>query len=161
WSLWMAEAPTAAVLIATSLAMVAVAFGAGALASRYVLRRLQQILQAMLQIAQGQRGVHVQVHGKGELSELAHALNYMSREVTAYEDEQRALLARVQQGCMETVRALVSAIHARDPYTRGHANRVARLSVLVARELGVSADALADIEFGGILHDVGKIGIRD
>jgi putative nucleotidyltransferase with HDIG domain len=114
-----------------------------------------------LSIAQGARGVQVPVAGLGELAELAHALNYMSLELKRYDDEQSELLDAVKKGCLETVRALVNAIHARDPYTRGHANRVSRLSVQVAKELGVTGDALLDIEYGGILHDIGKIGIRD
>ncbi len=142
----------------TSLGLSALA---GFLAARYLLRHIRRVLAAMLSIAQGARGVQVPVSGAGELAELSHALNYMSLELKRYDDEQKELLEAVKKGCLETVRALVNAIHARDPYTRGHANRVSRLSVQVAKELGLSGDALLDVEYGGILHDIGKIGIRD
>jgi HD-GYP domain-containing protein (c-di-GMP phosphodiesterase class II) len=59
------------------------------------------------------------------------------------------------------VRALTSAIDAKDPYTCGHSDRVARLSVCIARELGCSSDELNTIYLSGLLHDIGKIGIDD
>ncbi|MCC6808603.1 MAG: HD domain-containing protein [Deltaproteobacteria bacterium] len=130
-------------------------------ASRHFLMHIRRVLSAMLRIAQGERGTQIPVEGKSELGELAHALNYMSLEVKAFDDSQKQLVAQMKQGCLETVRALVSAIHARDPYTRGHANRVSRLGVLVGKEFGLSEDDLLALEYGGILHDVGKIGIRD
>ena len=59
------------------------------------------------------------------------------------------------------VRALTSAIDAKDPYTCGHSDRVARLSVCLARQLGCSTEELNTIYLSGLLHDIGKIGIDD
>jgi putative nucleotidyltransferase with HDIG domain len=59
------------------------------------------------------------------------------------------------------VRALTSAIDAKDPYTCGHSDRVARLSVCLARELGCDTEDLNTIYLSGLLHDIGKIGIDD
>jgi HD-GYP domain-containing protein (c-di-GMP phosphodiesterase class II) len=59
------------------------------------------------------------------------------------------------------VRALTSAIDAKDPYTCGHSDRVARLSVCLAREVGCSTEDLNTIYLSGLLHDIGKIGIDD
>jgi HD-GYP domain-containing protein (c-di-GMP phosphodiesterase class II) len=59
------------------------------------------------------------------------------------------------------VRALTSAIDAKDPYTCGHSDRVARLSVCLAREVGCNTDELNTIYLSGLLHDIGKIGIDD
>jgi HD-GYP domain-containing protein (c-di-GMP phosphodiesterase class II) len=59
------------------------------------------------------------------------------------------------------VRALTSAIDAKDPYTCGHSDRVARLSVALARQVGCSTDDLNTIYLSGLLHDIGKIGIDD
>lgn len=68
-----------------------------------------------------------------------------------------------QQGDLfeQTVRAMSSAIDAKDPYTRGHSDRVARVSVRLAQEMGCDADTLRTLYLGGLLHDVGKIGIDD
>jgi HD-GYP domain-containing protein (c-di-GMP phosphodiesterase class II) len=59
------------------------------------------------------------------------------------------------------VRALTSAIDAKDPYTCGHSDRVARIAVRLAKELGCSADVLHTLYMSGLLHDIGKIGIDD
>jgi putative nucleotidyltransferase with HDIG domain len=59
------------------------------------------------------------------------------------------------------VRALTSAIDAKDPYTCGHSDRVARVSVRLAEELGCNRKQVDTIYLSGLLHDVGKIGIDD
>lgn len=59
------------------------------------------------------------------------------------------------------VRALTSAIDAKDPYTCGHSDRVARISVRLAKELGCSTETLHTLYMSGLLHDIGKIGIDD
>jgi hypothetical protein len=59
------------------------------------------------------------------------------------------------------VRALTSAIDAKDPYTCGHSDRVARVSVRLAEELGCTEEQIETIYLSGLLHDVGKIGIDD
>jgi hypothetical protein len=59
------------------------------------------------------------------------------------------------------IRALTSAIDAKDPYTSGHSERVARIAVRLAEQLGLSANQRGDLYLMGLLHDVGKIGIDD
>jgi HD-GYP domain-containing protein (c-di-GMP phosphodiesterase class II) len=59
------------------------------------------------------------------------------------------------------VRALTSAIDAKDPYTCGHSDRVARLSVCLARQVGCNTEEINTIYLSGLLHDIGKIGIDD
>lgn len=59
------------------------------------------------------------------------------------------------------VRALTSAIDAKDPYTCGHSDRVSQLAVRLAEELGCSSDDLHTVYLSGLLHDIGKIGIND
>jgi HD-GYP domain-containing protein (c-di-GMP phosphodiesterase class II) len=58
-------------------------------------------------------------------------------------------------------RSLTAAIDAKDEYTYGHSERVARAAVLLARELGLPEPEQNDIYLAGLLHDIGKIGIRD
>jgi hypothetical protein len=59
------------------------------------------------------------------------------------------------------VRALTSAIDAKDPYTCGHSDRVAQVAVRIAREFGYDSETLNTIYLSGLLHDIGKIGISD
>src|SRR5207237_9056988 len=58
-------------------------------------------------------------------------------------------------------RSLTAAIDAKDPYTFGHSERVARIAVELGRELNLSEEELSDIYLAGLLHDVGKIGVHD
>ncbi|MEM8733730.1 MAG: HD-GYP domain-containing protein, partial [Planctomycetota bacterium] len=71
------------------------------------------------------------------------------------------LLLQSNQLFLGTLRAMSSAIDARDPYTQGHSERVARLSYDLASILGLSAAACHEIYLSGVLHDIGKIGIPD
>ena len=68
---------------------------------------------------------------------------------------------RLKKGLAGTIRSLVAAVDARDPYTKGHTARVAHYSTAIARELGLPDERIAEIEIGAILHDIGKIGIAD
>lgn len=58
-----------------------------------------------------------------------------------------------------TIRALVQAVETKDAYTRGHSERVARASVMIARRLSMKEDRVNAIEYAGTLHDVGKLGV--
>lgn len=60
-----------------------------------------------------------------------------------------------------TIQAMTRAVDARDPYTRGHSDRVARYSQIIASELGFDSDTCDKIFLTGQLHDIGKIGIPD
>jgi putative nucleotidyltransferase with HDIG domain len=62
---------------------------------------------------------------------------------------------------LETIRALAAAIDAKDPYTKGHSERVAKIAVVLATELNLSDRDIENIEYTALLHDIGKIGIDD
>ncbi len=59
------------------------------------------------------------------------------------------------------VRSLTAAIDAKDAYTFGHSERVGRVAVELGREMGLESDDVNDLYLAGLLHDIGKIGIRD
>jgi len=61
----------------------------------------------------------------------------------------------------QTIGALANAVDARDRYTRGHSNRVSRISEAMCRVMGLPEAQIEIIKWAGLLHDVGKIGIRD
>jgi putative nucleotidyltransferase with HDIG domain len=62
---------------------------------------------------------------------------------------------------LDSVQVLAEAIDAKDPYTRGHSDRVRRMSMKIAIHLGFAEDQLESLEYGALLHDIGKIGIKD
>ena len=58
-----------------------------------------------------------------------------------------------------TVRSLIQAVETKDYYTRGHSERVAAASVMIAQQLGMREDRLEMLRYAGMLHDVGKLGV--
>jgi len=62
---------------------------------------------------------------------------------------------------IEVMRALANAIDARDTYTANHSDRVSRFAVALAQELHLSEDEVQTVEYAGLLHDIGKIGIEE
>lgn len=75
--------------------------------------------------------------------------------------ENANLFDSLEKAYLGIVRALAIAIDARDPYTRGHSERVAELATDLARELNLSPTAIHELEVAAYLHDIGKIGIPD
>ena len=73
---------------------------------------------------------------------------------------QQALLV-VKKDHLDSVKLLAEVIDARDPYTRGHSDRVRRLSMRIAMKLGFDEKRLESLVFGALLHDIGKVGIKD
>jgi putative nucleotidyltransferase with HDIG domain len=62
---------------------------------------------------------------------------------------------------LDSVKVLAEAIDAKDPYTRGHSDRVRKMSTAIATHLGFAEDQIESLEYGALLHDIGKIGIKD
>ena len=62
---------------------------------------------------------------------------------------------------LDSVKVLAEAIDAKDPYTLGHSDRVSKMSLRIASHLGFAQDRLESLEYGALLHDIGKIGIKD
>ena len=71
------------------------------------------------------------------------------------------LVRELRTVSMSTVRALVNAVDQKDEYTSGHSMRVAYYATSLAREIGLDAGEIQMLQWSALLHDVGKIGIRD
>ena len=75
--------------------------------------------------------------------------------------ELQSALLILKKTHLDSVKVLAGAIEAKDPYTRGHSDRVRSLSLRIGIKLGLSGKRLEDLVFGALLHDIGKIGIKD
>jgi len=67
----------------------------------------------------------------------------------------------LKKAYLDSVKVLAEAIDAKDPYTRGHSDRVRRMSLQIATSLGFTEERIEILEYGALLHDIGKIGIKD
>ncbi len=102
----------------------------------------------------GNFSTRVDVRSRSEVGELAATFNQMAERLEKYDRNMRELF-------ISTIKALAAAIDAKDPYTRGHSQRVAQISLEVAKEMGLSPAEQQMINIAALLHDVGKIGIED
>lgn len=93
----------------------------------------------------------------------ADELSLASRfaNVAALSISKAGLHSELRMLFVHSIRALANAIDARDPYTSGHSERVTRFSVLIAEKLGFDPDQLEELRYASLLHDIGKIRIRD
>ncbi|MHB1167624.1 MAG: HD domain-containing phosphohydrolase, partial [Carboxydocellales bacterium] len=72
------------------------------------------------------------------------------------------LLYEVQDtNFLTTIRAMVNALDARDPFTKGHSDQVARYALLIGKELNFTEQELENLHYAGLLHDIGKIGVAE
>jgi putative nucleotidyltransferase with HDIG domain len=93
----------------------------------------------------------------------AHQLKllYIFASQVAVSVENVRLHENLKEKLLNAVSTLAMALEAKDAYTRGHSQRVSHYSVQIARELGLDEREVEAIRLAGILHDIGKIGIRD
>ncbi|MEO0185528.1 MAG: HD domain-containing phosphohydrolase [candidate division WOR-3 bacterium] len=71
------------------------------------------------------------------------------------------LYSSLKQSYLDSIKTLVSAIEAKDPYTSGHSERVRKFALKIARELRLKPGQIEELDYAGYLHDIGKIGISD
>jgi HD-GYP domain-containing protein (c-di-GMP phosphodiesterase class II) len=149
---------TTEILIGSAVGLSLATILALTLAHR-VTRPLIGFREFAMSIARGQFGGQIAYGKDDELGELAKTFNYMSASIEAYDAETQRLADDVEAGYLETIVALANSLDSKDPYTRGHGQRVAEMAVAIGRELKLSEQELKRLKYGGILHDIGKIGI--
>lgn len=75
--------------------------------------------------------------------------------------ENASLYKELDELFLSSIMAIVEAVDAKDPYTRGHSARVVKYSLMVGEEFNLDKEEIKELEISAILHDVGKIGIPD
>jgi putative nucleotidyltransferase with HDIG domain len=125
----------------------ALVLGTGWLLARSFTQPILRLVSTAREVSAGDLTARSGVHTPDEIGVLATSFDAMTE--------------RLQRQHLSTVKALTSAIDARDPYTAGHAARVGHLAVQIGERLGLPDSQLQHLEIGGYLHDIGKIGVRD
>ncbi|MBN2714061.1 MAG: FHA domain-containing protein [Planctomycetes bacterium] len=75
--------------------------------------------------------------------------------------ERAKLVTDLENLFVGAMRTLIATIEAKDPYTRGHSERVTQFALMIASEMGLDSATKWVVELGGVLHDVGKIGVPE
>lgn len=143
-------------LITTTLAVLA-----GIALARRITSPLRHLAEVTSAVARGEFSRRVPVASRNELGQLASNFNLMAAEVESFVLSLRRALHENQELMLDSIRALAAAIDAKNPYTRGHSERVSQYAVAIGRHLGLSGGEMQKLEIAAILHDVGKIGIED
>jgi HD-GYP domain-containing protein (c-di-GMP phosphodiesterase class II) len=122
---------------------------------------IQDLARGARRLAGGEYATRVDVQANNEVGELADAFNTMGSEIEKSVQEILRQATVNKQLFMGSIRMLANAIDEKDPYTRGHSERVAYYSMVIAKHLGMSPEEVERVHLSGIIHDVGKIGIED
>jgi HD-GYP domain-containing protein (c-di-GMP phosphodiesterase class II) len=144
------------VSVALGLAIiVAIAFASG------IARPIRLLAERTREIATGNYQQRADVKANNEIGELAENFNVMSGAIEQAIDQLKKAAHENNLLFINSVRMLAAAIDAKDPYTRGHSDRVARYSVAIGKNLGLPEKEMRNLRISALLHDVGKIGIDD
>lgn len=138
-----------------------VAMLAGILLARRITLPLRNLAHVTTAVAGGDFAQRAPVHSRNEMGQLAENFNIMTDAVDRYVRSLRQALQENEELLVDSIRALAAAIDAKNPYTRGHSERVSQYAVAVAHQLGIKGRELQRVEIAALLHDVGKIGIED
>ena len=144
-----------------ALFAIALSIGVGIIAARRITNPLEVLTESSHAIARGDFSQRVQLKSRTEIGELAATFNFMSEELEHFVEDLKRAAAENRDLFMNSIQMLAGAVDEKDPYTRGHSDRVTKYSVLIAKELGMAEDFLEIVRVSAQLHDVGKIGIED
>jgi len=140
-------------LIWAVVAMLAAGIASTLLAFRLA-RPIGVLAEKAMSLARGNFQERVDIRSRNELGQLARTFNHMAAQLERHDQNLREMF-------IDTTKALAAAIDAKDPYTRGHSQRVAQISLEIAKEMGLSPSEQQKVNIAALLHDVGKIGIED
>ncbi|MCI0605128.1 HD domain-containing protein [bacterium] len=134
----------------------------GFLFAQWITRPIQVLAQHALDIGRKQNfDKKIELKASNEIQQLADTFNFMTDEIKQNIIGLQNAASENKELFMSAIRMLAAAIDAKDPYTRGHSERVKDYSLVIARQLSFGAAELERVEIAALLHDVGKIGIDD
>ena len=140
---------------------VVLSIGVGIIAARRITNPLEVLTESSHAIARGDFSQRVQLKSRTEIAELASTFNFMSEELEHFIEDLKRAAVENRELFMGSIQMLAGAVDEKDPYTRGHSDRVTKYSVLIAKEMGMPEEFQETVRVSAQLHDVGKIGIED
>ena len=140
---------------------VFVSVGLSIFSARRITSPLQVLAQSSRAIARGDFSQRVHLKTRTEIGELATTFNTMSDELEQFVEDLKRAADENKNLFMGSIQMLAGAVDEKDPYTRGHSDRVTKYSLMIGAEMGLDAEFLEILRISAQLHDVGKIGIED
>ena len=130
-------------------------------AARKITNPLEVLTESSRAIARGDFSKRVTLDNRTEIGELATTFNTMSEELEHFVEDLKRAAEENRALFMGSIQMLAGAVDEKDPYTRGHSDRVTRYSLQIAHEMQLDDEFLEILRISAQLHDVGKIGIED
>ncbi len=121
---------------------------------RWLVKPVHVMRHSTALIANGDFSTRVENVPNNELGDLANSINLMALSL-------QQLFDRQELAYMESLKALIKALEAKDSYTATHSSRVAHYATLLGKRIGLDAEQLKLLHQGCLMHDLGKIGIPD
>ncbi|MGA9998142.1 MAG: HD domain-containing phosphohydrolase [Pyrinomonadaceae bacterium] len=122
---------------------------------------VQELAAGAQRLASGDFSQRINVRDRTEIGELGNAFNLMTDQIESFINDLQRSANENRELFLGTIKALAAAIDGKDPYTRGHSERVSRFSMAIAQGMDLPDDEIEKIRISALLHDVGKIGIDD
>jgi HD-GYP domain-containing protein (c-di-GMP phosphodiesterase class II) len=130
-------------------------------AARRITNPLEVLTESSRAIARGDFSQRVQLKSRTEIGELADTFNTMSQELEHYVLDLKRAATENRDLFMGSIQMLAGAVDEKDPYTKGHSDRVTKYSLMIAHEMQCPEEFIEIVRISAQLHDVGKIGIED
>ena len=144
-----------------ALLAVLLSIGVSIFAARRITNPLQILTQSSRALARGDFSQRVHLWSRTEIGELAETFNTMSQELEQFVEDLKRAAEENRALFLGSIQMLAGAVDEKDPYTRGHSDRVTRYSLMIGKELNLDATFMETLQISAQLHDVGKIGIED
>jgi HD-GYP domain-containing protein (c-di-GMP phosphodiesterase class II) len=144
-----------------ALLAVLVSIGISIFAARRITNPLQILTQSSRALARGDFSQRAHLRSRTEIGELAETFNTMSEELEHFIEDLKRAAEENRALFLGSIQMLAGAVDEKDPYTRGHSDRVTRYSMMIAKEMKLDATFMETLQISAQLHDVGKIGIED
>src|SRR5690349_3991371 len=122
---------------------------------------VRELAEGAHRIASGDFSKRIDVTSATELGDLGNSFNIMTDQIERFIGDLQRSAQENRELFLGTVKGLAAAIDGKDPYTRGHSERVSRFSMAIAQRLGLTDEEIEKIRISALLHDVGKIAIDD
>jgi putative nucleotidyltransferase with HDIG domain len=133
----------------------------GVFAARRITGPLDILTNSSRAIARGDFSQRVRLTSRTEFGELAQTFNHMTEDLERFVADLKRAAEENRALFMGSIQMLAGAVDEKDPYTRGHSDRVTRYSTILATEMGLTEEQVEVVRVSAQLHDVGKIGIED
>jgi HD-GYP domain-containing protein (c-di-GMP phosphodiesterase class II) len=144
-----------------ALLAVLLSIGVSIFAARRITNPLQILTQSSRALARGDFSQRVHLWSRTEIGELADTFNTMSGELEHFVEDLKRAAEENRALFLGSIQMLAGAVDEKDPYTRGHSDRVTRYSLLIGKEMNFPTSFMETLQISAQLHDVGKIGIED